>query len=465
MIEKCRGRLSKPGKLYLEKAFGRQSGVEVLCEALAVLGLEEFRELCAALNKEYALEEEGRTRWPPHDRARPIWSRIARALAQSPARELRAALQEIAYHVRECEISSRLSPLRGKVRRILVKAAKAADRIADRLEDNEAMAANRPDPNPASRNAIFITGVQALVANVACPKDDALPVVTVANENIPLRETERAVQIVYGAKEINALLDEKETVGIVGPHVEPASALCRTPSGPEQALRLAVEQWAGRQLAASIDRSKLQARVRQFLTDVEFLIEIEALHRRPAMFTTLPSTPIRVPADPGIGGILEGIRAHWVASAGDIVSSRGMRALSVGIESLVKSCLPPHRGSHKLADAFGAPKGHELCAVAANQVYQAWRGWRPAHDNPEAQRLCSIIWRLAGFGLLPCQQKGKDSHDGGWEDPLRLRDDGYIFTVGLSQACIRHPAKERRRARPHRPLNDTPLQGVAFGFQ
>jgi hypothetical protein len=201
----------------------------------------------------------------------------------------------------------------------------------------------------------------------------------------------------------------------------------RTPAERETALRLAVEQWAGRHLAASTISSKLRTHIRRVRKDAKFLIEIEALDRHLAGFDKpLPTTNIHVPPDSGIAGMLQDIRAHWVATAVDIISSRGMREISEGIKERTKFYLPPHRGSQRLTDALGAPKGRELCAVAVTDVYAAWRGWKPAHHNPDAQRLCAIIWRMAGRGVLSSRkgtktgQKGTKDSDAGWEDPLRL---------------------------------------------
>jgi hypothetical protein len=190
---------------YLEKQLRSQSFNEMLCEALAILGQEKFRKFCDELNKEHFIASDGRRRFESRGRVRSIWTLIHETLAESPARELRSAFKDIAIDVRECEDRALRSPLRGKVRQILLKIAEAADRIAEVLNDNE-VAASRPSLEPTSNNGAWITAVRSLLSDVTCRGDDLSVRTEAANDNISVGESKRAYQIVFGADRNNPLL-------------------------------------------------------------------------------------------------------------------------------------------------------------------------------------------------------------------------------------------------------------------
>lgn len=401
---------------FLIKELGCQSAEEMFCDALAILGIDRFRELCAELNKD-----------------RPIWSRIADITAQSPHRELvvKGALEEIVVHVRESEDCAQSSPLRAEVRQTLTKIADAMDRVAGVLRDNEVSAAAGPDIEPVTINGIWLNKARALLAAKPASGGGSLSVrdetavawnqeKPAANDNISVREIERILQIVLTA--------DSQAAGCAGPATDVTTNHGKTANQRVQALLMAVEQWVCRRLDASTngtgpvpEDAKLLDYIRQVSEDARFLIDMQALGRHSAVIgrdANAPPAPVVVSKGADIAQILQYFRAQWVPGGTDVVSSRGMRALSNGIRKFAEYHLQPHRGSRKLTDALDAPRGRQLCAVAATDLFEAERGWKPAHDNPEVQRLCAIIWRLAGFALLPGQQ-GTDNNDSAWSRPLR----------------------------------------------
>ena len=196
---------------------------------------------------------------------------------------------------------------------------------------------------------------------------------------------------------------------------------------------------------------------RKCCQDVEFLIGIGAfarhplIHNRSIIDAKAPPPSLRNSAETEVTRILQEIRARWVPDPTIVLSSCGMCALSEGIRRRVEVQLPPHRGNHKLSVALGSLTGRELCAVSTIDLFEFFRGWKPAHDNPEAQRLCAILWRMAGLGMLPGQQRD-ENNDGGWDAPLRLKWaegrgnallDGHLIVAQVLQrnGFVRNPSR------------------------
>lgn len=336
------------------KKFCCQTEEHMLSDAFATLGSLEFSKFCAVLDREEERYKESQPikqtsgkEQPQHIRR--LIEKIKNALAMPPARELRAAFNELAFFIREHENKVAASPRRAQVRQILNKAVKSAERMAMVLHDNEV-------------------------------------------------------------------------------HSEAVATRCQTRGELERALRFAVDQWRLRQLRGYANSRKIEADVQHVLRDLEFLIETEAITRHFALFDCPISTPgaprgpIDVGPDTGVAQIFQETRARWVPISTDLLTSEGMRRFAQGIRTRVTIQLPPHRGSHKLTSELGWLTGRQLCGVAAANLFQFFRGQMPAHNNPEAQRLCAILWRMAGLGLLP-GYLGVNVHDHPHSPPKRQRDD------------------------------------------
>ena len=241
-----------------------------------------------------------------------------------------------------------------------------------------------------------------------------------------------------------------------GMRSEPMASSIRMPDEMERKLRLAVDRWYHRTLEGNTDSGKVQVHAKEMLQDVEFLIGIGAfvpppmIHDRSIIDAKALPPSLRNSAETEAARILQEIRARWVPDPTIVLSSCGMCALSEGIRRRVEVQLPPHRGSRKLSVALGSLTGRELCAVATIDLFGFFRGWKPAHDNPEAQRLCAILWRMAGLGMLRGQQRDENS-DGGWDAPLRFKWaegrgdallDGHLIVAQVLQrnGFVRNPS-------------------------
>jgi hypothetical protein len=59
-----------------------------------------------------------------------------------------------------------------------------------------------------------------------------------------------------------------------------------------------------------------------------------------------------------------------------------------------------------------------VCAIAVIELFEAVLGAKPGHSNPDALRLCALIWELSGGPTMPGQQ-GDDNNDSAWGRHLR----------------------------------------------
>jgi hypothetical protein len=313
-----------------------------------MLGLDEFLDLCIAVNREAEAQAEAIAVIRRCDESSSVFlSRIRDALAKSDARELRAAFEDLASIICEWENEACLSPRRVDVRQILEDAAERIDRMASLFDDSEMCS-------------------------------------------------------------------------------EPLTPVSTTPEDIRRKLRSAVDHWCRRALEEDADPERILGHANKVMQDVEFLIEIDAFVRHPLIFdrsildAKLPPPSLQESPKTEVARILRRIREHWVPDLTTILSPSAMRALSEGIRDCVAELLPPHRGSHRLSCALGFLTGHELCAVGAARWFELYRGWKPSHHNPEAQRLCAILWRMAGFGILPGHEGG-NATDQAWDGPLRFK--------------------------------------------
>jgi hypothetical protein len=77
------------------------------------------------------------------------------------------------------------------------------------------------------------------------------------------------------------------------------------------------------------------------------------------------------------------------------------------------------RGSDKITDAFGHPRGRLVCAVAAVRLIEIVEGRRPGKGSRRAMELCAAISRAAGLRPTPSALRGDVDDIASWERHLK----------------------------------------------
>jgi len=76
------------------------------------------------------------------------------------------------------------------------------------------------------------------------------------------------------------------------------------------------------------------------------------------------------------------------------------------------------RGSDKLDDVLGVPRGRFLCAAAAVRLFELANGSAPSKENLKAREFCDLLWRAAGGGVSEAVERGDTDNLAAWERHL-----------------------------------------------